>query len=112
VPGRDVHGCRSEALVAVVEIVTEVVVALVPFGVIEAGLKVQVEAFGNPVQAKVTAELKPFAGVTVMVEVPLLPCATVSVAGLAATLKSGGGGAVITTVAAAETDAANVLLPP
>ncbi len=87
------------------------VIACVPSGVTVAGLKVQAVAFGSPVQAKVTAELKPFCGVMVIVDVPLAPGATVNVVGFAAIVKFGGGGALTTTVTAEDAEAAKVLLP-
>jgi hypothetical protein len=54
------------------------VVAVAPEGVTLAGLNEQVAPLGNPEHAKVTAELKPFDGVTVKVTVPELPELTVS----------------------------------
>ena len=65
-------GTRIAALFAVVFTVSVLVTAL-PFGVTEVGLKVQVASAGNPVHAKLTAELNPFRGVTVNVAVPLFP---------------------------------------
>ncbi len=50
--------------------------------------KVPVMPVGQPDVARVTAELKPFAGVTVTVEVPLAP--TLAVAAVALSVKLGG----------------------
>jgi hypothetical protein len=50
-------------------------------GVSELGLNEQLAPAGNPEQAKVTAELKPFWGVRVNVTVPCPPAARVSDAG-------------------------------
>jgi hypothetical protein len=47
-------------------------------GVTEAGLNEQLAPAGNPEQAKVTAELKPFCGVRVKVTVPCPPAARLS----------------------------------
>jgi hypothetical protein len=65
---------------AAVEIVSTAVAAL-PEGVIVAGSKEQLAPLGRPEQAKLTAELKPYWGVTVRVTVPELPDWTVSEAG-------------------------------
>lgn len=53
-------------------------VAAVPDGVTVAGLKAHVVPVGSPEHAKLTAELKPYCGVTVRVAVPGLPDCTVS----------------------------------
>jgi len=61
-------------------------------GVMEAGLRAQVEFTGAPAQVSATAELKPFVGFTVIVTgVLTAPCATVTVVGAALSVKSGGG---------------------
>ena len=61
-------------------------------GVMEAGLRAQVEFAGAPAQVSATAELKPFVGFTVIVTgVLTAPCATVTVVGAAPSVKSGGG---------------------
>ena len=62
-----------------------------PDGVTVAGLKEQVTPEGKPEQAKLTAELKPFIGVTVTIEVPLPLAFTVNTFGDAASVKLGGG---------------------
>jgi hypothetical protein len=46
------------------------VLAAAPEGVTVAGEKEHVDPEGNPEQAKLTEELKPFSGVTVSVTVP------------------------------------------
>jgi hypothetical protein len=55
------------------------------------GLKEQLPPVGSPEQAKVTAELKPFCGVTVRFIVPCPPEFTVSADGKAPRVKVGGG---------------------
>lgn len=67
-------------------------------GVTEEGLKEQLAPAGNPEQAKVTAELKPFCGVRVNVTVPCPPGLRVSDAGEPAKVKVTG-----STYAAEET---------
>ncbi len=56
-------GCAEVVVVAMVR----VVVAAAPLGVTLDGAKLHVAPEGNPVQAKVTAWLKPLMGVTVSV---------------------------------------------
>jgi hypothetical protein len=73
---------------AVVTIVA-VDVAPVAVGVTELGLSEQLEPDGAPVHVRATADVKPFKPVTVTVEVPVAPAATLTAAGAAATLKSG-----------------------
>jgi hypothetical protein len=63
------------------------VVAAEPEGVTVAGLKEQVAPAGRPEQAKLTAELNPFCGVTVRVTLPLV--SAVSEAADAARVKLG-----------------------
>lgn len=63
-------------------------------GVTDVGEKVAVTPEGMPVALKVTAELNPFVLVMVMVLVPLLPRATVKVAGEAPIVKPPAGGAL------------------
>ena len=70
--------------------------ALEPFagGVTEVGDTVQVAFVGQPeTTARLTPLLNPFWEVTVTVEVPWLPCASVSEVGLAEIEKSEAGGA-------------------
>src|SRR5690242_3751821 len=52
-------------------------------------LKVTVTPLGCPVAVNVMSLLKPFSAVVLMVEVPLLPCSTVTEEGEALMLKSG-----------------------
>jgi len=60
-------------------------------GVMEGGLRVQMDFAGAPAQVSATAELKPFVGFTVIVTgVLTAPCATVTVVGAALSVKSGG----------------------
>ena len=67
-------------------------------GVTEVGLNEQLAPAGNPEQARVTAELKPFCGVMVNVTVPCPPALRVSDAGVPANVKVTG-----STYAAEET---------
>jgi hypothetical protein len=71
--------------------VSWVVVAAVPEGVTVAGAKEHVAPAGSPEQAKVTAELNPFTGVTDSVTVPWSPESTVSDDGEALSVKLGAG---------------------
>lgn len=66
-----------------------VLVAAAPLGVTEVGLKPQVASEGKPLHVKVTAELKPFTGVTVNVAVPVFPATIVRAVGFTNTWKSG-----------------------
>ena len=63
------------------------------------GLKLTVEPDGTPEADSVMAPLKPLLPVVVMVEVPWLPCATLSEAGDAEIMKVGGAVTVSVTVA-------------
>ncbi len=89
------------AEVTFVAIVSVVGTAL-PFGVTLAGLNAQDEYAGSPEQLNVVAVANPFAGVTVIVVVVVLPAMTEADAGLRSTEKSGAG-AVMVTVCAADT---------
>ena len=64
--------CINDADFFAVVIVIVVATAL-PDGVTVAGLNVQLAPAGNPEHAKLTAELNPFSGVTVSVNVPCPP---------------------------------------
>jgi hypothetical protein len=86
------------------------VAAVVPFGVSEAGLILQVAFWGAPEQARLTAWLNPPAGVIVIVVVTLLPLLTVPVAGDIPRLKLAGT-AVIVTDTAEEVEAAKPPAP-
>jgi hypothetical protein len=66
-------------------LVAESVSVLAP--VVLAGLKAAVTPAGKPEADKLTPPLKPFCGVTVMVLVPLAPCAIVRLLGEAETVK-------------------------
>ena len=82
---------RETTVAPVVCTVSVLVTAAVPFGVTEAGLKLQVTPFGSVALShrNETAWLKPFCGVTVNVMLPEEPCFTVSDAGLAKTVYDG-----------------------
>ena len=107
VPGR--HGIVSAPEAVVVAIVS-VVVPAAPFGVTVVGLNVQVPPVGKPVQAKLTAELNPFVGVTVIVVIVDAPAVTVALAGLAPIVNDGVA-ALTVTVTAAEVDPAKFVSP-
>lgn len=64
-------------------------VAAAAFGVMEAGLKVQVANDGSPEQVRDVAEANPLAGMMLMVEVAELPFVIVAVAGDSEMAKSG-----------------------
>ncbi len=51
--------------------------------VVGFGLKAAVTPLGRPDAARLTLPLNPFAGFTVIVLVPLLPCTTLNVLGVA-----------------------------
>jgi hypothetical protein len=86
ISGDDDGGRTIEGVV--VDTVAVAVTAVVPsVGVTVVGAIVHVAADGAPVQPSATVWLKPPAGVTVTVKVPLAPCATVSVVGVALSVK-------------------------
>src|SRR5580704_7941497 len=86
ISGDDDGGATIDGIV--VDTVAVAVTGVVPsVDVTLAGTTVHVAADGAPVQPRVTAWLKPPAGVTVTVKVPLAPCATVNVVGAALRLK-------------------------
>ena len=80
---------RTAAIDADVETVSVVVDAEVPEGVTVAGEKLHDAPVGSPEQVNVTAEVKPFCGVTDTVAVPFCPAVMVSEEGEAATVKLG-----------------------
>lgn len=94
--------------------------AAAPLGVTLLGEKLQDASDGRPVHAKATAWLNPFTGVTVRVEVPGVPGATLNVAGLAESEKLAGAAAPVPlratvcglplALSAIETDAVRVPL--
>lgn len=53
------------------------------------GVRVQVRPAGETELVRVTVPVKPFTGATVIVEVPETPALTVTLVGLAVTVKSG-----------------------
>ena len=87
VPGRRRATGTATELGAVV-LMVRVVEAGPPFGVTVAGENVQLEAAGNPLHEKLTAELMPFTGFTVMVNMEDWPALIVAVVGDAETVKS------------------------
>ena len=86
-PGRRRATGTATELGAVV-LMVRVVEAGAPFGVTVAGEKVQLEAAGNPLQEKLTAELMPFTGLTEMVNMADWPALMVAFVGDAETVKS------------------------
>jgi len=74
-----------------VDAATSIVMVEVPAPVIEVGLKLTVTPVGWPLADKEIAESNPPVTVLVMVEVPELPCATVTEVGEAERLKLGPG---------------------
>lgn len=79
-----------------------------PGAAIDVGLKVAVTPVGRPLADSATAELNPPETVVVMVDVPLLPCATDTEVGEAASVKAG----VAAAVTVSETVAVCVMLSP
>ena len=75
--------------VRAVVVIVPVEGAPVDVGVTELGLSEQDEPAGAPLQVRATEEVKPFKPVTVTVVVAVPPAAMLSVAGDAATVKSG-----------------------
>jgi hypothetical protein len=71
-----------------VVLIVRVVETAPPLGVTLAGENVQLEAAGNPVQEKDTAEVSPFIGVTEIVKVALCPALMVALEGEAERAKS------------------------
>jgi hypothetical protein len=96
-------------LVAIVRVAVD---ALVPLGVTDVGVMAQVECCGAPEQVRLTAWLKPPAGVTLMVDVALLPLLTVPEAGLRLSVRLGVTAAVTVMVTAEEVEGENVVAPP
>lgn len=79
-----------------------------PGAAIDAGLKLAVTPVGAPLAVNAIAELKPPETAVVMVELPLLPCATETEVGEEEIVKAGTGAEVTTN----ETDAVCVMLSP
>jgi hypothetical protein len=79
--------------------------------VVLLGAKEAVTPLGRPEADKLTLELKPFCGVTAIVLVPLVPCTTVRLPGVAESEKFGGGatGMVIETLSKVAVVRAEVL---
>jgi hypothetical protein len=105
-------GRLSAAVLTLVAIVKVAVDALVPLGVTEVGLMLQLACCGAPEQARVTAWLNPPAGVTLIVDVALLPFETVPVVGERLRVKLGVTAALTVMVTAAEVDGENAVAPP
>jgi hypothetical protein len=80
-----------EAAACALTVMVRVLFAALPAGVTVAGLNEQETPAGSPEQAKLTAELKPFRGVTVSRTAPCAPEFTVSKFGAAPNAKVGGG---------------------
>jgi hypothetical protein len=102
---------REAAFTSVVMVSMEVGL-LVPFGVTDAGLNVQLVFAGRPEHVKFTAWLNPPDGVTVRVDVTELPWLTEPLEGLRAMLKSAAEAAAMVTTTADDEDVALVVSPP
>ena len=89
VAGRNGRKSGCTALACAVLAIVSCVVAADPEGVTVVGLNEQLAFAGNPEQAKLTAELKPFCGVTVRVTFPCPPDATANKEGDALSVKLG-----------------------
>jgi hypothetical protein len=87
--GRDPMRNAMVGVVRAVVAIVAVDVAPVGVGVTDAGLSEQVEPAGAPVQVSATAVVKPLSPATVTVVFAVAPAAMLSVAGEAATVKSG-----------------------
>jgi hypothetical protein len=108
-PMPSIPAARTDAVGATPVAMVMVVVAAAPaLGVTDAGEKLQVELAGSPLQAKVMAAPNPKEGVAVMVELPLLPLATVIEGGLSERLKPG---LPTVTVTAVEVELAKTASP-
>lgn len=76
-------------------VIANVVVAAPPEGVTVAGLNTHTAPDGKPEQAKLTAALNPFCGVTVSIVVPAPPELIVNDAGDASRVKLAGGSVIV-----------------
>ena len=83
----------AEALAVSVSVLVEVALA---------GLKAAVTPVGNPPAVRLTAPVKPFTGVTVMVLLPDVPCVTLRLAGAAPNVTLGAPFTVTLTVTEAD----------
>ena len=81
------YGDARDAVCAVV-VMVRVLVAVLEFGVTEAGLKVQPASAGSPLQEKLIGLVNEPWGVTVSVNVPDCPAVTVALVGLEVNAKS------------------------
>ena len=81
----------TKAVERAVVVIVRVVLMGAPFGVIDAGEKLQLLAAGSPVHEKVVAELKPADGEIVMVNVAVWPAARVALFGCVESEKSPAG---------------------
>jgi hypothetical protein len=95
VSGRNGAERRCKAPTVLLAASANCVVIALPEGVTCCGLKLQVTPDGSPVQAKLTAESNPFAGVTVTVTVPWPPDWMVSDAGEMLMVKLGAGRLIV-----------------
>ena len=89
VAGRNGREPGRVALACALTVIVSCAFAAVPEGVTVVGLKEQVAFAGSPEQAKLTAELNPFCGVTVIVADPCEPELTVNDVGEAANVNVG-----------------------
>jgi hypothetical protein len=89
VAGKNGHEPSRTTLACALLAIVSCVVAANPEGVTVVGLNEQVAFAGNPEQTKLTAELKPFCGVTVRVTLPCPPDAKVKEEGDVLSVKLG-----------------------
>jgi hypothetical protein len=90
---------RTSAADCVVVAIVSVVVAALPLGVTVVGLKPHVTPFDCPLQAKLTCELNPFTGVTVIVVCAEEPAVTEPLPGDALSMKLGVSACTVTDTA-------------
>jgi len=109
VPGGLVLREAAFTSVAMVRVVVDV---LVPFGVTETGLKLQVLFTGRPEHVKFTAWLNPPTGVSVSVDVTEPPWLTEPLVGLRDAVKLAAVAAVMVTMMVEEDDMAFAVSPP
>ncbi len=102
----------SAAELTLVAMVRVAVDAAAPLGVTDVGAMLQVACSGAPEHARLTAWLNPPVGVTLIVDVALLPILTVPDVGLRLSVKLGVTAAVTVMETAEEVEGENVVVPP
>jgi hypothetical protein len=101
--------CEVFTSVSIVKIAVD---TLAPVGVTDVGEMLQLACLGAPEQVRLTAWLNPPAGVTLIVDVTLLPLLTVPDVGVRLSAKLGVTAAVTVMSIGAEVDGENVVVPP